>query len=188
MSLRVGCVLTTALAFCFLGCSTATAPVTANLDVSPLNPVYTTVLRSLGIGAVVQRELATDWPADYDHRAAHGLGLPVELLVELRLVTATARPVVAADLPLGVEAVPAHRIGELFAGGREPGWQAFEGAFPGVNGIVRLSGVLPLPSSHRVLVYASHSLGCLNGEGRFYILKRAKSGWRIVRSISAWVS
>src|SRR5262249_54064320 len=89
---------------------------------------------------------------------------------------------------LAAPVVVYERLDELVPDLKADFWKAYRQRFPNGSGTVRLSNVAVAPDGTMAMVYVGAQSAGLAGEGRIYILERAAEGWKIVYSITLWVS
>lgn len=95
-------------------------------------------------------------------------------------------------LPAGIacshiRVVSHERIKELFSH-QASAWRAFYSAFPGAEGIDRISLPGYSGDGRRAVVYRAGSCGDLCGAGFLVLLRKHGSAWIVERSVGVWIS
>ena len=95
-------------------------------------------------------------------------------------------------LPAGIacshiKVVSHERIEELFSH-QASAWRAFYSAFPGAEGIDRISLPGYSGDGRRAVVYRDGSCGDLCGTGFLLLLRKHGSAWIVERSVGVWIS
>ena len=81
-----------------------------------------------------------------------------------------------------------NNFARLFLDKTYDGWASFYSQFPNSYGYVSLSRVSFNKDSSTALFFVSTQCGTLCGSGKYVLLTKARSTWKIVKFINCWVS
>ena len=89
---------------------------------------------------------------------------------------------------LRVYAVSDTKLAQVFNKKQPPAaWRDFRAAFPGANGLVRISRPAIDPASGQALIYMSMTPEGPGGSGHIYLLQREGPQWKVTGDFQTWV-
>jgi len=85
--------------------------------------------------------------------------------------------------------VPYADVEKLFPQGMpEEGWKLFYSKYPGANGYIRLSRVGFNKTRDQAIVNTAWMRGPLHGNGSYVLLGKNNHSWKVLKTVTTWVS